>query len=825
MSEHLSAHAPLRLPVLGRTLLALLCSVLTGVTTAEGADALEPGTVEGRITYQETGLPVSGAMVQLPGLNRQVRTDAQGHFRFGGLPPGDHGLVVVQGDRVVQRLQVEVRAGEVSRVETALESSPVSLERITVTATRSLRDIQEVPASLSLVSARDIQRRGALYQGEELVGVPGVTVGGGYEGTYTSLTLRGVPSDHHNDTFVGLVDGVPFVTNSDEVDLERMMPLSLMERVEVVRGPTSALYGRGGVAGAVNYITRPAMGAPSIEGGILAGSYGLFRPHVALSLPAGDHGSRILAHAFLERKDGWRDRSEREAENLFLRHDWVLDSETQLTSYVNLHGSRQGFGSHIPLRSDGSMVPGISENEAANFQIDDVRDERRVRLATLRLDRRLGSALQLRTTAQYRDNRFFTNLGFNAGVDEESETMWWSGYSAESTYSTLFLEPQLTWDWPGVRWVAGGSYERIDGRSETNWTGEHGFDPDAGFLFYTQRRNYRTGEMLNEEEWVTDQRLDVDYLAGIGGAYAQAEFEVGSRGVLTLGARFDSYRREANYGDLAPRGDPLPGEAVDDSDSHLSPKMAFLFRWTPELSTYASFGEGFSPAFGSVGAFRGREGSLEPEIARNYEVGVRGSALQERLSFSTALYRLDRSDLVITTYGTGDQRFNRVNAGRQRSQGLEFEGRLELSEFLAGLSLFGSYAYTDARFTEYSFVDTFSEEEFDFTGNRPSGVPEHAFTLGGDWRASNAADVRVWYDRTGVRWMDRPNTRQDDGFGLLNLSVNVRPELLRGAGIQLVMLNVTDVDHYSYDWWNNHRASAAFPGRPREIQFGLRWLH
>jgi len=805
-------------------LLILLFSLPPGAPMVGGTlHAQTPsGILEGRVIEEGSGTPLAGAVVEVPLQNRQARAGADGSFRLTGLPVGSLEVVARHLDRNSRTRTVEIRAGETTQVEIVLTSSPLALNRITVTATRTPRDLQEVPASLSLVSGSEIALRGALYQGEELVGIPGVTVGGGYEGTYTSLTLRGVPSDHHNDTFVGLVDGVPFVTNSDEVDLERMMPLALMERVEVVRGPMSALYGRGGVAGVVNYITRPAMGAPSLEGALLMGNYGLFRPELSLSAPvAGDRG-RLMAHGFVERKDGWRERSDREAENLFLRADWILGPSTELSSYFNFNQSAQGFASHLPLRQDGSMVD-VAGGPAANHQIDDVRDERRVWLGTLRLDHRPREDLRLRTTAQYRDNRFFTNLGFVAGLDEETETMWWSGYSAESLYSTLFVEPQLTWESGRLRLVTGGSYERVDGRSETNWTGEHGFTPGVGFLFYTQRRNYRTGEMLNREAWVSDQRLDVEYLAGIGAAYAQAEVDLGARSILTAGMRYDRYRREAIYGDLAPRGDPVPGETVEDSDGHLSPKVAFLVRWTPDLSSYVSFGEGFSPAFGSVGAFRGRDPSLRPEIARNVEAGIRGSALGGRLTFSSALYHLNRSDLVITVYGTGDERFRRVNAGKQRSRGLELEGTVDLSGALPGVSLFGSYAFTDSRFTDYRFVDSFSDEEFDFTGNRPAGVPEHAFTLGSDLRLPGGVHARLWYDHTGARWMDRPNTRQDDGFGLLNASATLRTDLLPGADVRFVVTNLTDREHFSYDWWNNHRASAAFPGRPREVQLGIRW--
>ena len=295
------------------------------------------------------------------------------------------------------------------------EKRHVVLDQIVVTATRREEELQDVPAAISVVTGLELEQRATTTRGEELVGVPGVSFENSYEGTYGRLQIRGTPSDHHNDNFVALVDGVPFMTNSDEVDLERMLPLAVVERVEVLRGPTSALYGRGGVAGAVNYITRDALAAPRFDLALAGGSYGYLRPQVGVALPFGER-NRLLVHGFYEEKDGWREGTEREIGNLFVKNDWLVRDDTSLAAYFNHYDGRQAFAGYIPVTADGILLP-VPGGERANHQIEDPFDKRRFTLGTLALDRTVTPRLAVKGIVQARDMHYSTNIGFIDGFD------------------------------------------------------------------------------------------------------------------------------------------------------------------------------------------------------------------------------------------------------------------------------------------------------------------------------------------------------------------------------------------------------------------------
>lgn len=696
---------------------------------------------------------------------------------------------------------------------------PVVEEQIVVTATRREEELQQVPAAISVVGAEEIARRGTTSRGQELVGVPGVKFDSFNEGTYGSIQIRGTPSENHNDTFVALVDGVPFMTNSDEADLERLLPLAVVERVEVLRGPTSALYGRGGVAGAVNYITRDAFAAPRLDVALDGGSYGYLRPQLGLALAPGER-NRLLVHAFYEEKDGWRDGSEREAMSAFVKDDWLPRDDTSLTGYASYYDSSQAFASLVPTTADGTLIP-IPGGESANHQIDDPFDERRFSLATLSTAHTPSPRLSLQGTLQARDVDFRTNIGFYGGFDPDAGVLSWIGYAAQSDYSLLYGEPQLTLELDQLRLVAGASYERLTGGSDTFWTGQFGFVPDAGFLFYRQRRDLATGQWLDRDTWVTDQRLDVEYVNEIYGAYAQAEWDLLPVATLTLGARFDSFGRDADFAEIAPRGDVIPATTHSERNERVSPRASLSVRFTPRLTAYAAYGEGFAPAFGLISGFNSRDDGLKPEVSRNYELGVKGTAAGGRLGFGAAVYRLERQDLLVQVFGTGEERIRFTNAGGQHAEGLELESRAALDALVPGLSAYLAYTYTDSVWDDYRFIDDFTGEAFDFSGQEVTGVPPHMITLRLERQVAPSLTLGAWYDYRSDHVLDRRATVEGGAYGLLSASASWALPWLTGCEVGLTGSNLLDESYYRFDS-TNHALVGAYPGRPRELLVSLR---
>jgi len=162
-------------------------------------------------------------------------------------------------------------------------SDAVKLDEVIVTATRTEQAIDKVGgSSVTVITAEDIDTKKQIVVGEVLKGIPGIdVVGSGGPGTNTSIFMRGADS---KNTLL-LIDGVSFNDASHTTRSANFANLTtdFIERVEVVRGPMSALYGSNATAGVINIITKKGEGRPSIYAGVSGGSYNTWYYHGGVS--------------------------------------------------------------------------------------------------------------------------------------------------------------------------------------------------------------------------------------------------------------------------------------------------------------------------------------------------------------------------------------------------------------------------------------------------------------------------------------------------------------------------------------------------------------
>ncbi len=702
------------------------------------------------------------------------------------------------------------------------DESPVMLDTLVVSATRTEKPLLDVPASVSAVSLNNRENKGLLRIGEELVGVPGVTLRQEQSGIEAALVIRGAPERHLNDTFLLLLDGVPFVTPDDEVLLESV-PYGAVDRVEVVRGPVSALYGRGGVSGSVAYSTREVGDQAAGELTLSYGSDNYFAPSLVYGTPLTDT-HRLLVRVGHEQGDGWRDRTERRSSSAFLKDVWQVTPKFELTLSGSYTGTEQQIASHLPLRADGSVVA-VTGGREANYNIDDARSERTLWFGTARAKLAISDEVQATLTLHHRDNDSLYNGGFNEGVDETAQTIRWNGFRGDGQDETTFAEAQLSWKTDRNHLIVGANHEWITSHDLETWTGQYGFDfATFDFYFYNQFRSYRSGALLNRADWIQDRLLNADTDVKVGAVFLQNEFKATDRLIFTVGARLDRFEREVNFGRTTEANDTvtLPGSSKADSDDNLSPKFSVLYKWTPRLSTYFAYGEGFSPAFGPVWSFGSRDTTLKPEQARNYEVGLKGEFLERALAVTATVYRLDRRDLL--QYVADGVATKTINAGKQRAQGLELQANADLRAVNAGLSGFASYTYTDAEWIKNRFiVDEFTGEEIDLSGKSVVRVPAHQFSAGLTQNlASTGVSLSAWYDFVGDYPVDGLNKLEAGAYGLANASLTWRPKQAARWEWSLVVRNALDKE-YNLLRGTSREPVEAYPGAPRQFLTTVRY--
>ena len=235
--------------------LAALAAVVLLLPTGV-AQAQDTGSIEGQLT-RDDGSAISGAVVELRGTGRVETTDAQGTYRFSSVPAGSYTLGFSLGDDA-DSVDVEVADGENVTANLSADWELSFLESITVfSASRRPERVTEAPAAVTVVTAEEIEREAAHGQLPKLIEfTPGaeVTQSGIYD---YNVNTRGFNSSL-NRRVATLVDGrdssVPFLGAQEWAAIS--FPLDDIQNLELVRGPSAALYGANASSGVLNMTTK-----------------------------------------------------------------------------------------------------------------------------------------------------------------------------------------------------------------------------------------------------------------------------------------------------------------------------------------------------------------------------------------------------------------------------------------------------------------------------------------------------------------------------------------------------------------------------------------
>jgi vitamin B12 transporter len=271
-------------------LFSFICVLLFALSI--GAQAQTPSSVNGRVTDAQTA-NVAGAEVQLrsrSGVQMFAVTDDKGSYSFKNVPAGDYVIEVrVKGFAAFSSEKLNVARGQSVVIDVKLSVQSIN-ESVVVTASGTVQRIDELSKAVSVVDAQSIESRKELGLPESLRGTPGIRVQQqGSIGALTSIRIRGL---RNFDTAI-LLDGLR-VRDSSDINgsavavIPDLQPTDL-DRVEVLRGSGSSIYGTNAIGGAINLVPVTGSGRAHFEFGFDGGSVALFRERAKV---AGGFGSR-----------------------------------------------------------------------------------------------------------------------------------------------------------------------------------------------------------------------------------------------------------------------------------------------------------------------------------------------------------------------------------------------------------------------------------------------------------------------------------------------------------------------------------------------------
>jgi outer membrane cobalamin receptor len=228
------------------------------------------------ITLEGTALDPSGKAVPNARVSllrslvaiAECQTDARGNYKFEGLDKGVYQLSAVRQGLSSQSIEVDLRQQEAKKQDIKLEISAL-INQVVVSASLGGALAPQIGSSVDLITQQEIEDRGAQNALDVIRGVPGIEVSQfGRRGGLTNIYIRGGETKYN----AVLIDGIPMNEFGGSFNMASL-PVDGLERIEITRGPQSALYGSNAVTGVINLVSQKGESAPSFSGLAEGGSY------------------------------------------------------------------------------------------------------------------------------------------------------------------------------------------------------------------------------------------------------------------------------------------------------------------------------------------------------------------------------------------------------------------------------------------------------------------------------------------------------------------------------------------------------------------------
>ena len=342
------------------------------------------GTLKGSIKDAETGQAVVGANVTLQGTFLGAATDANGKFSIARVPVGSYALTVSMiGYERIRLDGVKSVADEATTLDIQIHSSPIQSEPVIVTANRREQSFQEVPVSVATVSAKMIADRNNVTLDDALRYVPGVNM------MSDQVNIRGSTGYNRGvgSRVLVLLDGLPYITgDTGEINWETI-PMFEVERIEIVKGAGSALYGSSALGGVINVITRETPAQPEFRFRAFSGLYDKpqypewqwttkprFNSGVIGSYAGGTGSLKYLVSVGRTVDESFRENDTYQRWSLFAKAKYDLSSSQSLTIAGNYlyrtHGNFFWWNSlQEPLRPAESQRNGLVTSDRGNISV------------------------------------------------------------------------------------------------------------------------------------------------------------------------------------------------------------------------------------------------------------------------------------------------------------------------------------------------------------------------------------------------------------------------------------------------------------------------
>jgi len=634
------------------------------------------------------------------------------------------------------------------RVHVALVPGAQVLGAINVVGAAQVPTVQR-PAATTTLQPQELQRSTGLFLQDAINLTPGIYMQRRSMSGGQTIRIRGYSNTGDAGNFIGTgykayINGIP-ITDAEGQTILDDIDFASLGRVDVIRGPSTSIYGAG-IGGVVNFYTaQPTLPGAVISQGITAGEDGLLRSDTRLSNVT-DNSTVQLSYGH-QGYDSYRVHSDSRKDYGTFLGDFRPSDRQSVSTYLNYAKSRDLRAGELDSAQFAQELNTGEDRYIANNARSEIESFRAGVTDSYRWNDYLENVATVYYTGNTLEDVYAAGLNSKAGQT----------FGARLLFNTTFANGSVP-----LRGTTGIDFEK------TNLSAQGYGMTDA--VLGALRSDLETANMQYSifSQW--DASLPADFVFTAGASVNFIEYAIQDR--------------------MATSANPTHQDASGRKvfDPVVTPTFALRKMFGSDFSLYANVSEGYTPPTSSdaVIAYTGEPNpGLKPERAWQYEIGSKGSLLGDRVSYTLALFQMDVSDklsseAVFDTDGTVLYSYT-VNAGDQRDRGLELGASFALvddpSRILSLVKPFVSYTYSNFEYTNFKSDENDDANTVDYSGKDVVGTARNVFNIGVDARLRSGIYGNVTYHDTDGMPISYDNAHWAPGFSLLNAKIGFMHEV------------------------------------------------
>ena len=731
------------------------------------------GQANGLVIDISNRSPLPGASIMLNDSIAAI-TDVNGKF---SIDPKVYPVTITATYIGYDPVSVQLNQGT-ENMTLELKASNYMLGEVVISAYEGKQRIIESPGSIAMLPQKEMKIDNDIYFIPALNRVTGIYA---HSGTYNTnrITIRGIGS---RSLFItskirAYYDNIPLTTGDGETTVEDIDP-NLIDRMEVIKGPSSSLYGAGLGGTLLIRSESPSNQEKYMKYSITGGSFGYLKND--LSFAYGNEKNRLGVVVNKINSDGYRENNQYDRFTTGINFKSYLTEKTTL----NFLSTFISLNAQIPSSLNRATYETNPEAAAANWaEAEGFEDNRKI-ISGLGISHIFNENSSIDASIFYTWRDLYERRPFNILKD-----------NVNSTGTRISYEYKNEWKAYKLSLVAGGEY----------------------FIDFYEWQTYENNDM-EMGDLLSDNKESRENING----FVKADLQFPFKTFLTIGLNINStnydYRSLYSSDGSDNSGDYSFGETF-------SPRIAISHPIIPDIFVYGNISHGFSPP--SLAETLTPSGSINPDIKPengiNYEAGTKGMIFKNKLFYDVAFFTMHINDLIVAQR-VGEDEFIGVNAGKTVNNGLELSVNYNfLPVSNRNSELTGFITYTLANYTFKDFV----ESDNDYSGNELTGVPKNVFNAGLAFKVKFGLYGNLNYQFVDQMPMRDDNSVYSEAYQLANLKLGYMKRISNHFEINIhgILNNVFNEKYASMisvnaSSFGGNAPRYYYPGLPRNFFLG-----